>query len=433
MTRGADPARGATLWSASARSQPLPDAPAPPARIDVAVIGAGFTGLTAALHLAARGRSVAVFEADRVGAGASGVNAGFVVPNFAKSDPQRTLALLGPERGRALLELVGQGASRVFDTARRHNIACDAEQTGWLHVAATPAALPMLAERAAAWQALGRPVHMLGEAEARALTGTRRCAGALIDESGGTIHPLDYCRGLAKAAIAAGASVHERTPIRDVTRQGSVWRLAVPGGRTVEADRVLLCTNASATGIARRLMRTIVPLTVYQIATAPLPADIAARIAPKRQPFADTRANLFTARLDRDNRLISGGMAVVPIAAEQRMARAIAKRLADEFALDAVPPAEFAWRGTAAMTPDFVPHIYPFGPGFFGANGCNGRGVAMTAMLGEALCDAADDVPLDRLAVPAASPRALPFHPLARIAPSFAVAQARLNDRRSLS
>ncbi len=432
MSPGADPARGATLWSATARSQPLPEASAPPARIDVAVIGAGFTGLTAALHLTARGRSVAVFEAERVGAGASGANAGFVVPNFAKSDPQRTLALLGPERGRALLDFVGQGASRVFDTARRHAIACDAEQTGWLHIAATPAALPMLAERAAAWQALGRPVHMLGQAEARALTGTRRCAGALIDESGGTIHPLDYCRGLAAAAIAAGASVHERTPILDVTRQGSAWRLSTPGG-TVEADRVLLCTNASATGIARRLLRTVVPLTVYQIATAPLPADVAARLAPKRQPFADTRANLFTARLDRDNRLISGGMAVVPIAAERRMARAIAARLADEFALHAVPPVEFAWRGTAAMTPDFVPHIYPFGPGFFGAIGCNGRGIAMTAMLGEALCNAADDVPLERLAVPAASPRALPFHGLARIAPSLAVAQARLNDRRALS
>ena len=430
MRHGVD-LSGTTLWAATARHAPLPDTASLPAAVDVAVIGGGFTGLTAALHLAERGRRVAVFEAAQVGAGASGVNAGFVVPNFAKSDPQRTIALLGEAKGRQLLELVARGAERVFETVARHQIACDAEQNGWLHVAATPAALPMLAERAAAWRALGRPVHMLGEAEARALTGTRRCAGALIDESGGMLHPLDYCRGLATAARTAGATIHEEAPVHAVTQHGLRWLLDV-GGTPVEAGRVVLCTNASATGVARRLMRTIVPLTVYQIATGPLPADVAERIAPRRQPLADTRANLFTARLDRDNRLISGGMAVVPIRAEARMARSIATRLAEEYALDSVPEVAFAWRGTAAMTPDFVPHIYAFGDGFYAGIGCNGRGIAMTAMLGEVLADAADGVPVDTLPVPVASTRGLPFHPFARVAPSVAVAQARLSDRRTL-
>lgn len=431
MGPGVD-AFGTPLWTATARLQPVPDGTALPARVDVAVIGGGFTGLTAALHLAERGRSVAVFEAGHVGAGSSGVNAGFVVPNFAKSDPQRTMALLGEARGRRLLDLVARGAERVFETAARYAIACDAEQTGWLHLAATAEALPMLTERAAAWRALGRPVRMLGEAEARALTAARRCAGALIDESGGTLHPLDYARGLAAAALKAGASIHQRAPVNAVRRHGSSWRLDV-GDTEVDTDRVLLCTNASSTGIARRLMRTVVPLTVYQIATAPLPVEVARRVAPRRQPLADTRANLFTARLDRDNRLISGGMAVVPVHAERRMARAIAARLADEFALETVPEVAFSWRGTAAMTPDFVPRLYNFGDGFVGGIGCNGRGVAMTAMLGEVLADAADGVPLEDLPVPTAPTRGLPFHPLARLAPSVAVAHARLADRRTLA
>ena len=194
---------------------------------------------------------------------------------------------------------------------------------------------------------------------------------------------------------------------------------------------MLLCTNASRDGLAGRMAQTIVPLTVHQIATAPLPRDIAHRIAPRRQPLSDTRANLFTYRLDRDDRLISGGMALVPIDARRRMAAAIASRLKRELTLPFVPKVDYAWRGTAAITPDFLPRLYEFGPGFFGGIGCNGRGIAMTAMLGEMLADAASGVALDTLAVPVAEPKALPFHRLAGIAATAGLARARLRDWRA--
>lgn len=423
-------ARRGTLWSATARPRPEMSAAPPAERVDVAVIGAGFTGLTAALHLAGRGRSVAVLEAGRVGDGASGANAGFAVPNFAKADPARVVAMLGEARGRRLLELVGAGADRVFETARRHGIACDAEQVGWLHVPHDAASAAMLEARAAAWAALGRPVRMLGEREARALTGARHCVGALLDESAGMLHPLDYCLGLAAAAMAAGATVHERMPVGAVHRDGDAWRVELPG-RAIRARSVLLCTNAFPTGVAARLYRRIVPLVVYQIATAPVSAEVAKRVAPRRHPIADTRANLFTYRLDRDDRLISGGMAVLPIAAEGRMARMIAGRLARELGLDSVPEVEHVWRGTAAMTMDFIPHLYRFGPGFFGGIGCNGRGIPMTAMLGEVLADAAEGADPETLPVPLAPGGGVPFHALARAAPSVAVAQARLKDWRA--
>jgi glycine/D-amino acid oxidase-like deaminating enzyme len=271
---------------------------------------------------------------------------------------------------------------------------------------------------------------MLNEREARELSGARRCAGALLDESAGMLHPLDYCYGLASAAMAAGAAVHEDAGVTDVRPADGGWQVHV-SGQTVAARSVLLCTNACSTGVARRLFRTIVPLTVYQIATAPLSADAASRVAPKRHPVADTRANLFTYRLDAENRLISGGMAIVPVAAENRMQRVIAGRLARELGLDAAPKVEHVWRGTAAMTTDFLPHVYRFGPGFYGGIGCNGRGIPMTAMLGEVLADAADGADPETLPVPLASTRGLPFHALARAAPSAAVAQARLEDWRT--
>lgn len=419
-----------TLWWATTTKPPETQTLRAPARFDVAVIGGGLTGLTAAWHLARQGVRVAVLETTEIGSGASGVNAGFVVPNFAKADPAAVVARLGLERGTRLLKMVGAGADRVFATARDHRIDCDAEQVGWMHVAHADKMLPVLAARAEAWRTLGRPVRMLDAGEARRRTGLRFCAGALLDESGGMLHPLKYTYGLARIASAAGAAVFESTAVRQVERNGAGWRLAT-GRHHVDADKVLLCTNATTEGIAQRLARIVVPLRVYQAATRPLPRDVVERIAPHRHPVADTRANLFTYRLDRDNRLISGGMAMVPFGANGRMARMIARRLALELGLPEVPEIAHVWRGTAAMTTDFLPHVYEFGPGFLGGIGCNGRGIALTAMLGEVLSEAASGRRLDDLPIPVAAARAIPFHLLAQAAPSLAIAQARWQDFRS--
>lgn len=418
-----------TVWWKTANAAPVGQPLGDVAKVDVAIIGAGFTGLTAALHLARRGARVAVFEAGTIGNGASGLNAGFVVPNFAKADPATVLAKLGGERGHRLLEMIGAGADRVYATVRDNDISCDAEQVGWMHVAHSQKMLAVLERRAQAWQALGRPVQVLDAAEARRRAGVRHCAGALIDESGGTLHPLNYAFGLAVAAMQAGATVYENAPVTTVERSGATWRL-ISGGRAVAANAVLLCTNAAEQGAARRLGRIVVPLRVYQIATAPLDEATVRRISPNRNPIADTRANLFTFRLDRDNRLISGGMSMLPLAAEPRMARMIAGRLRAELNLPQLPTVESIWRGTAAMTTDFLPHVYEFGAGFIGGIGCNGRGIALTAMLGEVLADAVSGTRLADLPIPQASTRALPFRSFAAAAPSVAIAQAKWQDRR---
>jgi glycine/D-amino acid oxidase-like deaminating enzyme len=352
------------------------------------------------------------------------------VPNLAKADPATVLDRLGAERGRRLLEAVGRGGDRVFDTIRTFAIACDAAQTGWLQPAHSDAACTIVQARVAFWQSLGRPVALLGAAEVAARTAMENYRAALLDRSGGSIHPLNYLYGLARAAAGLGAAIYEHAPVQEAERQGGGWRLRC-GATVFTADRVILATNAIGTGVGRRLARTVVPLSVYQIATAPMPAEVVRRIAPERQPMSDMRSNLFTYRLDRDDRLISGGMAIVPLGAHRRMSSAIVARLAAELRLPAVPEIAYVWRGTAAMTPDFLPHLYEFGPGMVGGIGCNGRGIAATAMLGEVLADAACGTPLADLPVPLAASRPLPLHALAGLAASAALAHARWQDWRS--
>ncbi|WP_435170724.1 NAD(P)/FAD-dependent oxidoreductase [Falsirhodobacter sp. 1013] len=415
-----------TIWTRTARVAFCTDGKLTH-RVEVAVIGAGFTGLTAARELTLSGRSVAVFDAGPLGAGASGMNAGFVVPNFAKADPTTVRARLGG-RADALLRLIGAGACNVFDTIAKEGITCDAAQTGWLNPAHGAAAAEMLRARARLWSDMGRPVRFLSPGETAEQTGMDIYSGALLDEEGGTIHPLDYLRGLARAVQRRGGTVHEGQPVQRIEKAASGWTLHLPDGM-VQAGTVLLCTNAFTDGAASRLGRSAVPLRVYQLATAPLDAKTVARIAPDRRPVGDTRQNLFTYRLDRNNRLVSGGMAAVPLGAKARLGRAVVERLAHELRLPFVPEVEVVWTGTAAMTPDFLPRIHQLGDGFFAGIGCNGRGIAMTAQLGGVLARAAMGEDPAALPVPLRKLRPLPFHRFTPVVASLALVQARLKDR----
>jgi glycine/D-amino acid oxidase-like deaminating enzyme len=416
-----------TLWTRTARLPAQFDA-AVPRSVDVAIIGGGFTGMTAARELLIAGRSVAVLDAGVIGSGASGMNAGFVVPNFAKADPNAVRAKLGTDKGNALLRLVGDGADAVFRTIEDEGIDCDAKQSGWLNPAYGAAGADMLKARAALWRELGRPVTFLDAAAVREQTGMSIYSGALLDEEGGTIHPLDYLRGLAQSVRRRGGTVHEHQCVDKVTCESTGWRLTMQSGATLLAGKVLQCTNAFTTGVASRMGRSSVPLRVYQIATTPADPETVQRIAPSGRPVGDTRQNLFTYRLDRDNRLISGGMAAVPLGAFDRLGKAVAQRLSDELGLPHAVLPEVVWTGVAAMTPDFLPRLYQMGEGWFGGVGCNGRGIAMTAQLGRVLARAALGDEIDRLAIPLRTLRPLPFHQLTPWVASAALVQARLKD-----
>ena len=226
------------LWHATAPAAPETRSLASDISVDVAVIGGGFTGLSAALHLAEKGVKVAVAEAKMIGFGGSGRNVGLVNAGMW-TKPDDLIATLGVDAGSRLLTELGDGPSVVYDLVARHAIQCEAVRNGTLHMAVGAEGLAELRDREAQWKKFGAPVEVLSAARAKSLTGAEGFAGALLDRRAGTIQPLAYARGLARAALAAGAEIYTETPLLAAERKGDVWKLTMPGG-SITAKSVIL-------------------------------------------------------------------------------------------------------------------------------------------------------------------------------------------------
>jgi len=395
--------------------------------VDLAIVGGGFTGLSTALHAVGKGLSVALLEAEIIAWGATGRNAGFVVPNFAKMDPDAIVAHLGAERGERLVGFAAGSADLVFNLIERYGIACDAVQNGWIQAAHSQAALEKIRSRASQWVERGRPALMLDSQQTEALTGVRGYAGGWLDRSGGVINPVEFARGLADAAEKDGARIFEHARVTSIDRASDGWTLTTSSG-SIRAGKVLIATNACGGALNPTLQRTYFPLTVFQIATQPLPPKMRQRLLPGGQGFSDTRRNLITFRFDAQNRLISGGMHVVGAGADERVPQTIWQRLAKRLELPDLPPIEYSWSGIAAVEPDFLPHLIDLGPGLMAARACNGRGIAMTTAMGRVLADWAAGTKAQDLPLPFAPPVPIPFHGMLRYAPNMLLPWSMLRD-----
>lgn len=414
-----------TIWHATAHPIAGFAALKGPVEADLLVIGGGFAGLSTALHAAEAGQNVVLLEAERIAWGASGRNAGFVVPNFAKVDPDQIRGQLGAA-GARLVAMAAESADLVFDLIRRHGIDCDAVQAGWIQPSHSEAALARAKDRVRQWAALGRPVEFLDRRAVAELTGVERWVGGWIDRSGGTINPVGFARGLALSAQKAGARLYEETPVLGLVPSGQDWVARTPDG-TVRSRRVVLATNAYADALWPGLAQGFFPLTVFQVATEPLPEAMGQRLLPGRQAVSDSRRNLFTFRFDRDRRLISGGMVVLPPGARTRIPRNIRRRLADELALPDLPRLSHAWSGVASVMPDYLPRLVELAPGLIAGFACNGRGIAMSCAMGRELALWADGS--RDLSIPVRHLERIPFHRLARLAPNVLLPVSIARDR----
>lgn len=410
------PSLSRSLWTATA-----PEAPnRPPVEGDVtcdaAIVGAGYTGLSAALHLAERGISVRVLEAHTPGWGASGRNGGQVIPGL-KEEPSAVKAHYGEPFGERAVALSAHAPDLVFELIERHAIACAPVRNGWIQPRHNAASAAIQEKRVEEWQARGAPVELLDRAGVAQRLGSEAYEGGLIDHRGGAVQPLSYVRGLAVAAEAAGAIIHHHSPVSDLGSAAPPWRLLAPNG-TVTAQTVILATNAygapSEHGTLDRLRRSVVPTSSVQIATEPLSHNVRRSILPGGQVASDTRRLLLYYRLDPEGRLVVGGRGAYTEAGVRRQHARLETIAASVFPQLGPSAFPYRWGGMVALTADHIPHLHRLAPGLLAGLGYNGRGIAMATAMGKVLADAASGANDADLDFPFTPLRPIPFHALRR-------------------
>ena len=355
-------------------------------RADVCVIGGGFTGLTAALHLARTGARVMLLEAQTVGFAASGRNGGQIHTGHRMSQPALE-RWLGPIHARQLWDLCEESKALVRTQAAA--LAPDAHLKDGLIIAAHDrAALRELAEDT---EYLSKhysysAARIMGAEETRCLTGAEYFGGKL-DMGGGHLHPLRYARGLARGAEAAGATIFEHSRARSVETQNNTAVVRCEGG-SVTADFVLLATDAFSAELAPELAPYIGHVESFMSATAPLPPDLNAQILPTDAAVADTRHVLDYYRKSDDGRLLFAGREgywnvpedVTPI---------VRRRMLQVFPMLQSVPTEYAWSGDVGITVTRLPHMGRLSPRVLFAHGYSGQGVALTSIGGKLMAEAA--------------------------------------------
>jgi glycine/D-amino acid oxidase-like deaminating enzyme len=400
-----------SYWAATASPGPVVPEFGGSETAETVVIGAGYTGLSAALHLAERGRSVLVLDAHEPGWGASGRNNGQVVAAL-KHEPHEIEQRFGTERGATLINAIGEGPDVVLGVIERHGIDCDARRSGILTAAHSSRTLASLERRVEIWNARGAPLKLLAREEMEAASGTTFYAGGCLDPRGGAINPLGYARGLARAVMTAGGAIRQRAEVRSIGRVGARWRVGTERGH-VDAERVIIGTNAYTGDIWPGLKKTFLPARTPQLVSRPLRDNVAKSILPGGQIMSDTRTLTVGVRLHQDGRLHMGGGNGTAGDESDALYAPLAEHARLLFPQLGELEWQYRWTGFMAMTPDRYPRLFELGPGVAAALGYSGRGICTATILGRELARwAAGEAGIDGLALPASRFRTLPYHAL---------------------
>ena len=353
---------------------------------DVCIVGAGFTGISAALHLAERGYSVVVLEAARVGWGASGRNGGQVGSGLRESMSELERSL-GPERAGALWALCEEAKAVIAERIARHGIQCDWRPGNLL--ASTRERYMGWIEREAEFchRRFGyRGYRMLSRAEMRDEVASACYVGGRMDEGGGHLHPLRFVLGMAEAAVRAGARIFEGSRVERI-RWGSPARVSTAHG-AVDAGYVVLAGNAYLGRLEPRIESRIMPIVNHVLATEPLGERRARSLIRSGACVHSTRFVVDYYRCTADHRLLFGGgetWSDRPLDDPRAFVRRYMLRVFPQLADVRI---DHAWSGRLAITMNRLPHVGRLAPNGFFAHGFSGHGVALTQIAGKLVAEA---------------------------------------------
>ena len=351
----------------------------------VCIIGGGYTGLSAAIHLAEKGVEVILLEGHTIGSGGSGKSVGLVNAG-TWSRPEDLNIALGDTAGERLTEALGQAPRLVFDLIERYNIDAQAVNAGNIHMAHNAKGEADVDIRYEQLTRRGANVEVLTGSKCHEYCGTTSINKALLDHRAGTVNPMAYVRGLAKVATSLGVTIYEHSPVAAIEKADGHWYTKTPQAH-VKSERVIIATNAYTEGEWTELAKTFYLVDYYQVASEPLSGPVADRILPYRTGAWDTRLALSSFRRDKDDRLLLGtvgGMQLKPKSFYQSWANTIQKSYYPDL------PAfnwQYEWGGSFGFTQDHIFRVLEPAEGIMTATAYNGRGITTGTLMGKCFAD----------------------------------------------
>jgi gamma-glutamylputrescine oxidase len=354
---------------------------------DIAVVGGGLAGCSAALHLAKRGFKVALLEANFVGYGASGRSGGQTIFGLATSQSS-LCAQVGRGEARRLFELSVEALDLVQSLIREYGIECD-YRANHVHVATKPRHLAELSGwyRELCEEYAYDSVSLLGRAELEAHVKSARYLGGLLDTRSGHLHPLKFTQGVARAAEASGAAIFEHTQALRYEEAGGKVVVHAAHGR-VRCRQLVLCGNAYLGSLAPALSRRILGVGTYIIATRPLEPDLAQSLLPSDAAIADINWILDYFRLSADRRILFGGQVSYSAFQPRHLAESMRRRMVRIFPELSAVEVEYAWGGYLDITLSRAPDFGRLSPNVFYLQGFSGHGMSLTVLAGKVVAEA---------------------------------------------
>ena len=374
-----------SLWSLSRTSSVKANILEHEEKVDVAIIGGGFTGCAAALRLAEAGTQVSLLEAEYSGFGGSGRNVGLTNAGLW-INPEDVEKAIGKRYGETLNQFLSTAPDLVHGLIDEHDIACEALRNGSLHLAHNEAGLKALEDKAWQINARGGSVMLLDRAATFKLTAAENYIGAIHDMRAGTIQPLDYCHGLMMAARAAGANIYIASPALKIRHKRGQWHIKTPKG-IIMARQVLIATNAYLEHICPLIKTSFTPMYYAQMATDPLSQKQLENFLPGKHGTWDTRTVMRSYRTDAAGRLIIGTIGNI-----HRENAPLFTSWADKMIRDTFPKVgpvnwTYKWAGRIACSENYVPNIHDLGQGLYSISGFSGRGISPGTAFGRVMAD----------------------------------------------
>ncbi|PCF93959.1 NAD(P)/FAD-dependent oxidoreductase [Vreelandella nigrificans] len=374
----------ASYYAASANSGPQRPPLSGDVECDICVVGAGFTGISAALHLAERGHRVVVLESVAIGFGASGRNGGQIVNSYSR-DIDVIEQQNGAETARALGAMAFEGNQIIRQRIAQYDINCDLKE-GNLFAACNKKQWEGLKEQKALWERYGhQELELLEGDEVQREIGSERYVGALVDHSGGHLHPLNLVLGQAAALEALGGKIFEHSPVTRL-EHGEPVTLHTPQGR-VTALRVVMAGNAYMQGLLPKLEGKSMPCGTQIITTEPLSAELATRLLPNDKAVEDCNYLLDYYRLTADNRLLYGGGVNYGGQESASIEAAIRPKMLTTFPELKDVRVDYAWSGNFLLTLNRLPQFGRINSNVYYAQGYSGHGVTCSHLAGKLVAE----------------------------------------------